>query len=44
MMRARLANFADDARKIAAAILAGIMAPAVARTAAELIRADTTLE
>lgn len=43
-MRALLTKIADDARKIAEAILAGIMAPAVASTAADLIAAGVALE
>lgn len=37
-------NVADDARQIAELFLAGIMAPAVARTAADLIGAGPALE
>ena len=37
-------NVADDARQIAELLLAGIMAPAVARTAADLIGAGPDLE
>ncbi len=37
-------NVADDARQIAELLLAGIMAPAVARTAADLIGAGPAFE
>lgn len=43
-MRSIIHNIADDARKIAEIILAGILTPAAADTAAKLLGAGMTLE